>query len=73
MPDQSLDDFIDEVKRLYKRAGRRKGVPYEAVKRYDKFFDDLKAYKQLADILDPEVLYASTMPPYVYVSRLWQL
>ena len=59
VPDQSLDDFISEVKRLYKQAGRRKGVPYEAVKRYDKFFDDLKAYKKLADDLDPETLYAS--------------
>ena len=60
-PNQKLDDLIDEVKRLYKNAGRKKGVPYEAVKRYEKFFNDLKAYKKLADDLDPEVLYASTI------------
>ena len=60
-PNQKLDDLLKEVKRLYRREGRRKGVPYEAVKRYDKFFDDLKAYKKLADDLDPEVLYASTI------------
>ena len=61
IPDQELDDLIDEIKKIYKQGGRRKGVPYEAVKRYDKFFDDLKAYKKLADDLDPEVLYASTI------------
>ena len=60
-PNQKLDDLIDEVKRLYKNAGRKKGVPYEAVKRYEKFFNDLKAYKKLADDLDPELLYASTI------------
>ena len=60
-PNQKLDDLIDEVKKLYKNAGRKKGVPYEAVKRYEKFFNDLKAYKKLADDLDPEVLYASTI------------